>query len=110
MRGRYRRDVGSQAGGAATVRCGRPSPAGREGPADPRGDRITDDLDFTADEAAAVYRAIALRRDMRHFRPDPVPPDVLERLLEAAHRAPSVGFMQPWRFVRVTDPDLRRAV
>ena len=47
---------------------------------------------------------------MRHFRPDPVPPDVLERLLEAAHRAPSVGFMQPWRFVRVTDPDLRRAV
>ena len=71
---------------------------------------IADDLDFTSDEAAAVYRAIALRRDMRHFRPDPVPAEVLERLLEAAHLAPSVGFMQPWRFVRVTDPELRRRV
>jgi 5,6-dimethylbenzimidazole synthase len=110
MRGRYRRDVGSQAGGGGDGTL-RPSVSRRpRGARRPRGDRITDDLDFTADEAAAVYRAIELRRDMRHFRPDPVPPDVLERLLEAAHRAPSVGFMQPWRFVRVTDPDLRRAV
>ena len=75
-----------------------------------RGHPITDDHEFSADEAAAVYRAIALRRDMRHFRPDPVPADVLERLLQAAHRAPSVGFMQPWRFVRITDPALRRSV
>jgi 5,6-dimethylbenzimidazole synthase len=110
MRGRYRRSVGSQAGGDGDGTL-RPSVSRRpRGACRPRGDRITDDLDFTADEAAAVYRAIELRRDMRHFRPDPVPPDVLERLLEAAHRAPSVGFMQPWRFVRVTDPDLRRAV
>jgi 5,6-dimethylbenzimidazole synthase len=50
-----------------------------------------------------VYRAIALRRDMRHFRPDPVPAEVLDRLLQAAHPSPSVGFMQPWRFVRVDD-------
>jgi 5,6-dimethylbenzimidazole synthase len=71
---------------------------------------MTDDDQFTAEEAAAVYRAIALRRDMRHFRPDPVPAPVLERLLQAAHMAPSVGFMQPWRFVRVTDPGLRRQV
>jgi 5,6-dimethylbenzimidazole synthase len=71
---------------------------------------MTDDHQFSPDEAAAVYRAIALRRDMRHFRPDPVPPEVLDRLLAAAHLAPSVGFMQPWRFVRVTDPDLRRAL
>ena len=75
-----------------------------EGPA------ITDDLHFSADEAAAVYRAVALRRDMRHFRPDPVPPEVLDRLLQAAHLAPSVGYMQPWRFIRVTDPDLRARV
>ncbi len=105
--------VGGQArraGGAPEIRCGRPSPAGREGRRRPEGHRISDDLDFTADEAAAVYRAIALRRDMRHFRPDPVPPDVLQRLLDAAHRAPSVGFMQPWRFVRITDPELRGAV
>lgn len=55
----------------------------------------------------AVYRAIGERRDMRHFRPDPVAPELLERLLNAAHLAPSVGFMQPWRFIRITDPVLR---
>ncbi len=62
---------------------------------------------FSDTERTALYRAIAERRDMRHFRPDPVDPVVLARLLEAAHRAPSVGLMQPWRFVRVTDPTLR---
>ena len=42
---------------------------------------------------------IAERRDIRRFRPDPVPDDVLERVLAAAHRAPSVGLMQPWRLI-----------
>ncbi|MBP4044104.1 5,6-dimethylbenzimidazole synthase [Chromobacterium violaceum] len=55
----------------------------------------------------AVYRAIRERRDMRHFKPDPVDPDALQRLLAAAHCAPSVGFMQPWRFIRIRDMDLR---
>lgn len=59
---------------------------------------------------AAVYRVIGERRDMRHFRPDPVAPEVLRRLLEAAHHAPSVGYMQPWRFIRVTEPALRREI
>lgn len=58
----------------------------------------------------AIYRAIGERRDMRHFRPDPVDPAVLARLLDAAHRAPSVGFMQPWRFLRITDPALRQQI
>ena len=62
---------------------------------------------FSDPEIAAVYRAIAERRDMRHFRPDPVDPALLQRLLWAAHHAPSVGFMQPWRFIRVTDRALR---
>lgn len=62
---------------------------------------------FSDPEIAAVYRAIAERRDMRHFRPDPVDPALLQRLLWAAHRAPSVGFMQPWRFIRVTSRALR---
>jgi 5,6-dimethylbenzimidazole synthase len=54
-------------------------------------------------ERAAVYRAIALRRDMRHFTPSaPLPDEQLERLLQAAHAAPSVGLMQPWRFMRLS--------
>jgi 5,6-dimethylbenzimidazole synthase len=62
---------------------------------------------FSEEERAAVYRAIAERRDMRHFGPGEVAPEVLARLLDAAHQAPSVGLMQPWRFVRITDRDLR---
>lgn len=62
---------------------------------------------FTESEIAGVYRAIAERRDMRHFRPDPVDPALLKRLLWAAHHAPSVGYMQPWRFIRITDRALR---
>jgi 5,6-dimethylbenzimidazole synthase len=62
---------------------------------------------FSADERAAVYRAIAERRDMRHFSGGSVAPELLARLLEAAHQAPSVGLMQPWRFIRITDPALR---
>ena len=65
---------------------------------------------FSDAEIAAVYKAIALRRDMRHFGPGQVPEAQLTRLLAAAHRAPSVGFMQPWRFVRITDSALRRAI
>lgn len=65
---------------------------------------------FDDAQIAAVYRAIAERRDMRHFRPGPVAPEILARLLHAAHQAPSVGYMQPWRFVRITDAALRRAL
>ncbi|MDQ0039217.1 5,6-dimethylbenzimidazole synthase [Variovorax boronicumulans] len=63
---------------------------------------------FAADELRAVYRAIRERRDMRHFAGGEVAPEVLQRLLEAAHHAPSVGFMQPWRFIRIRDVGLRR--
>lgn len=62
---------------------------------------------FTDEQRAAVYRAIAERRDMRHFLDRPVATDVLDRLLQAAHHAPSVGLMQPWRFIRITDRQLR---
>jgi len=64
-----------------------------------------------SDEAiAAVYRAIEERRDMRHFLPNPVDPELLQRLLHAAHMAPSVGFMQPWRFIRITEHELRKQI
>ena len=65
------------------------------------------DLAFSDDERAAVYRAIAERRDMRHFTGGAVEPEVLKRLLEAAHQAPSVGLMEPWRFIRISNIQLR---
>ncbi len=66
---------------------------------------------YTDAERAAVYRVMSERRDMRHFTPNSeVPEDVLRRILEAAHMAPSVGLMQPWRFLRITDPDMRSAI
>jgi 5,6-dimethylbenzimidazole synthase len=65
---------------------------------------------YSDSEIAAVYRAIAERRDMRHFLPTPVEPEQLQRLLQAAHLAPSVGFMQPWRFIRITDSALRKQI
>ena len=65
---------------------------------------------FSLDERAAVYRAIAERRDMRHFCGGEVAPELLARLLEAAHQAPSVGLMQPWRFIRVTSTELREGI
>ena len=72
--------------------------------ADPRGWR------YAQDARDAVHRVIAERRDMRRFRPDPVSDDVLRRVLEAAHRAPSVGLMQPWRLIVVRSLDTRVAV
>ena len=66
--------------------------------------------DFTDQEIAAIYRVVALRRDMRHFLPDPLDDALMERLLGAAHLAPSVGLMQPWRFIRIGDRELRKEV
>ncbi|MGP4749241.1 5,6-dimethylbenzimidazole synthase [Agrobacterium pusense] len=65
---------------------------------------------FSADEREAIYRAIETRRDVRdQFLPEPLPDDLIERLLKAAHAAPSVGFMQPWNFTLVTDSAVRQA-
>jgi len=65
---------------------------------------------YDADSLAAVHRVIHERRDMRHFVPLPVEPQTLRRLLDAAHAAPSVGLSQPWRFIRITRPELRREI
>ena len=60
---------------------------------------------FSSDEREAVYKVIETRRDVRdQFLPRPLPDDLVLRLLNAAHRAPSVGFMQPWNFVLVRQP------
>ncbi|RJF92181.1 5,6-dimethylbenzimidazole synthase [Noviherbaspirillum saxi] len=65
---------------------------------------------FSQQEIQAVYRAIQERRDMRHFLPLPIEPEQLGRFVNAAHLAPSVGYMQPWKFIRITNPDLRQAI
>lgn len=65
---------------------------------------------FSNEEIAVVYKVIAERRDIRHFLPDPIEPELLVRLLNAAHLAPSVGFMQPWRFIRISTPSLRTTI
>ena len=61
-------------------------------------------------DKAAIYKVIAERRDMRHFLPTPIAPELLQKLLQAAHHAPSVGLMQPWRFIRISDMDLRKRI
>lgn len=65
---------------------------------------------YSDTEIATVYKVIEQRRDMRHFVPTPVDPIILAKLLAAAHHAPSVGLMQPWRFIRITDLSLRKAI
>lgn len=65
---------------------------------------------YSDSERAAIYRVIAERRDMRHFTGGDVPPALLARLLAAAHQGPSVGLMQPWRFVRISDRALRSRI
>src|SRR5438445_4654889 len=66
--------------------------------------------EFSRDEREAVYRAIEERRDVRAFRADPIPDATLQRILDAAHHAPSVGFMQPWNFIVVRDPATKARV
>ena len=65
---------------------------------------------FPDPERKAVYRAIYERRDIRHFRSDPIPDDALARIIQAAHHGPSVGFMQPWDFVLIKDARVRGQV
>jgi 5,6-dimethylbenzimidazole synthase len=66
---------------------------------------------FTDEQREGLYRAIHERRDVRsQFLPDPIAPEILARLLQAAHHAPSVGFMQPWDFVVIDSLDIKRKV
>ena len=69
-----------------------------------------DVMSYTEQEKATVYRVIKERRDMRHFTKEPVSPEILRNLMQAAQLAPSVGFMQPWRFIRITDPAIRNQI
>ncbi|MFG6448930.1 5,6-dimethylbenzimidazole synthase [Roseateles sp. BYS180W] len=63
---------------------------------------------FSSAEREALWAVMEARRDCRHFLPSaPLPDAQLQRLLQAAHLAPSVGLMQPWRFMRLSTPAWR---
>lgn len=65
---------------------------------------------FGAGFTAAFRDLVLWRRDVRRFRPDPLPEHLVEGLIELACHAPSVGHSQPWRFVLVEAPERRQAV
>lgn len=67
-------------------------------------------MQFSADEAAILDRILRWRRDVRHFRTDPVPESLLHELRAAMAASPSVGNARPWRVLRVENPDLRAAI
>lgn len=65
---------------------------------------------YSESEKQAVYRVIKERRDMRHFTNEALEDGLLMRLLTVANQAPSVGLMQPWRFIRITNNSLRASI
>ncbi|MBZ5749989.1 MULTISPECIES: 5,6-dimethylbenzimidazole synthase [Metabacillus] len=63
---------------------------------------------FSIEDTESIYKVIATRRDIRRFKTDPIPPDTVGRILEAAHLAPSVGFMQPWNFILIESAEVKK--
>ena len=64
---------------------------------------------FTEEARESLYQIIGARRDIRKFRPDEISEETLLKILDAGHRAPSVGHSQPWRFIKITDPSIRQS-
>jgi 5,6-dimethylbenzimidazole synthase len=62
---------------------------------------------FTEKEKEAVYKAIHNRRDIRSFLPNPIAKEAIQKILDAAHHAPSVGFMQPWNFILIFSQEIK---
>ncbi|MHC2208891.1 5,6-dimethylbenzimidazole synthase [Paenibacillus sp. PvR052] len=62
---------------------------------------------FNEMEKEALYKIIYTRRDIRTFLSDPIPDEMIMRLLQAAHHGPSVGFMQPWNFILVSSKEVK---
>ena len=67
-------------------------------------------MDFTPTDAEVLERILRWRRDVRHFRDDPLTQAQVAMLARAMELAPSVGNARPWRVIRVEDAGLRRAV
>jgi 5,6-dimethylbenzimidazole synthase len=66
--------------------------------------------EFSVADREVFYRVIERRRDVRAFRPDPIPSETLYRILGAAHHAPSVGLMQPWNFIVIQEADTKARI
>jgi nicotinate-nucleotide--dimethylbenzimidazole phosphoribosyltransferase len=96
---------------SATVARSWPRPIPTVGDRSSAAERATDPTGwaFPKVDRDALERIMTARRDIRRFRPDPVPDEIVSRILLAAHHAPSVGHSQPWRFVLVSDPARRAA-
>lgn len=71
---------------------------------------MSSDFSYSDQDKAAIYRVMAERRDMRHFNGDKLDESIIHKLLAAAHMAPSVGLMQPWRFIRIRQAATRQAI
>lgn len=65
---------------------------------------------FPIEERRGIYKAIYARRDIRHFRDEPIPGPVLARIIQAAHQGPSVGFMQPWDLILIRSVEVRAQI
>lgn len=65
---------------------------------------------LTTEEKKGVYKAIFNRRDIRSFLDTPIEDEKLQKIVEAAHSAPSVGFMQPWNFIMIKDHEIKQAL
>jgi len=67
--------------------------------------------EFTDEEKKGLYKAIHSRRDVRsHFTSKPIEDEILSRILNAAHHAPSVGFSQPWNFILIKDKNTKSRI
>ena len=73
-------------------------------------EEIISEHEFTPGKKQGLYEAIYKRRDVRHFIPKPIDPVKLGRVLDAAHHAGSVGYMQPWNFLVITDPTVKNKI
>ncbi len=71
---------------------------------------LASDHEFSSDKKEGLYDAIYGRRDVRQFKPDPIPLLTVEKILHAAHNAGSVGFMQPWNFIVIDDLEIKKKI
>jgi len=67
-------------------------------------------MKFKPNDTQAILELLRWRRDVRHFKTDPLPDDVIENLIQAIALAPSVGNSRPWRIVRVKSDEIKEKI